>query len=164
MYYFDWERDWWIRLLTWPYNLAKRWHQSAEPLTSRTFDWQLQESWKGGKAGLAASLPSPHVALFTHLTNVLMLEVREPRHAFTCSVSMTEFDLPSEVPVSSQSSYWSLLFVPLIPLKIQSIHSAPVYPLRRTMALMSWPLGLYGVNPEGARVESGGHRHQCWFF
>lgn len=93
-----------------------------------------------------------------------MLEVREPRHVFTCSVSMPEFDLLSEVPVSSQSSYWSLLFVPLIPLKIQPIHSEPVYPLRRTMALMSWPLELYGVNPEGARVESGGHRQQCWFF
>lgn len=32
MYYFDWGRERWIRLLFWSYNPAKLWRQSAEPL------------------------------------------------------------------------------------------------------------------------------------
>lgn len=67
---------------------------------------------------------------------------------------------PSEVPVSSQSSYWPLLLGPLMPLKIQS---TLVYPLRGTIAPMSWPLGLYTVNPE-VRVISDGYLIMFYIF
>jgi len=86
---------------------------------------------------------------FTLVGDVWMLEVRE-NSGRELWAELRCYS-PTEVPVSSQSSYWSSRLAPLMPLKVQSTR---VYLLNRTMAPTGWPLGLYTLNPAGAGADS----------